>query len=164
MSKRNRKNEEPKEYNQELQPILDLLPYGPALLNQSQPWQRNTGDSVQTKGYPLLPPPYGIRISDVKCLSWKRKTYEIFKGLTVERDRLLLSYVYDLADDKRCMLLYTKGERDVITISVGDSGKRRTARLLREKYRQYKDILKVVWKPQYMDYAAQCLIPYKMPK
>ena len=56
-----------KQYNRRLQPILDLLPYGPVKLHESKTWLQYLNYSVRPADYPIAEPPYEMQISNVLC-------------------------------------------------------------------------------------------------
>ncbi len=166
-------------FNKALQPVLDLLPYGPISLNRSKTTLQYFGHSVQSEGYPLLTPPITIRIAQITCSNWKKEHYALVDRLTLERDIIRLTYLYDLVQpvDELCTPLITKAQVEVVTLRVGHDmvfsthatlmtyGKKGVRKLSEEyktKYGQYTDMLSLHTGGHAcgyrMDYVKGCLI------
>lgn len=107
------------QYNEKLQPLLDMLPYGPVTLANSKTKLQHYYTSVQSKDYPLLPPPYRFCLTAVCCERWTTRVYQEATGLVVRCSKLKLSYTYELVNKTYCMPLVTTTEKEVISIQAG---------------------------------------------
>lgn len=117
--RRKRAPKEQRVHNEALQSILNELPFGPVPFSKSDTHKRWCNHSVNSPDYPLMQPPFEIRIKSIQTHHWQWDTRPLYAGKRFgPASHIPLSYIYDLANQRSCTPLYTKGTIESITISL----------------------------------------------